>query len=358
MALFRGLAITKPSVTNASLRYFATRLPRTQTARFSSAVTSTDSMNEGQMYNWRVAAVENALAKRGKATGPLTMEDLLSLGHLDQYHYYGVEACDHLATTLGLDDNSKVLDIGSGIGGPGRYMAMRTGCDVTGVEMQAALSEAATQLTARVGLSERVRFLTGDFVSLHQGQASDLLQKGSFDHVISQLVFLHIPDRHNLLKATFECTKPGGTFYIEDFARVEGKAFTDVEARNLKNVVHAQTVTSTSEYFSALEEAGFVDIQTEDLSEGWATWSMARYQQYEASKDATVKMHGEVLFHDRLAFYKVIAELFDGGNLGGVRLTGRKRSVAEAKLLRGRAKSTQRCSQAVLNEYGSVVANE
>eukprot|EP00411_Alexandrium_monilatum_P052441 CAMPEP_0175428788 /NCGR_PEP_ID=MMETSP0095-20121207/51029_1 /TAXON_ID=311494 /ORGANISM="Alexandrium monilatum, Strain CCMP3105" /LENGTH=74 /DNA_ID=CAMNT_0016728229 /DNA_START=16 /DNA_END=237 /DNA_ORIENTATION=+ len=33
-------------------------------------------MTSGTMYSWRVAAVHNALAQRGKAEGPLTVEDL------------------------------------------------------------------------------------------------------------------------------------------------------------------------------------------------------------------------------------------------------------------------------------------
>ena len=41
-------------------------------------------MNAGTMYNWRVKAVLNALARAGKAEGPLTVRDLTSLGHLDQ----------------------------------------------------------------------------------------------------------------------------------------------------------------------------------------------------------------------------------------------------------------------------------
>jgi cyclopropane fatty-acyl-phospholipid synthase-like methyltransferase len=306
------------------------------------------------MYNWRVAAVHNALAERGKATGPLTVDDLISLGHLDQYHYHGVEACDKAAAILGLDSSSKVLDIGSGIGGPARYLSVRTGCDVTGVELQADLTQAATELTARTGLANRVRFITGDFVSLYTAQHADL-QKASFDHFISQLVFLHIPDRPQLLKTCFETTKPGGTFLIEDFVQV-GPAFTSNEKSMLLNDVHAQTVTTRDEYIAALEDAGFVDVQTIDLTEGWREWSMARYKKYVESKEETVKMHGESVYNGRSAFYKVVADLFDGGNLGGACITGRKRGINEQKLYDGLAHGTSSvASKAVLNEYGSTV---
>eukprot|EP00966_Prymnesium_polylepis_P139126 3214669-Prymnesium_polylepis.1 len=135
-------------------------------------------MARGEMYNWRVNAVHNALQQRGKAEGPLEISDLTALGHLDQvrataattwrcaqqarlhqeqrdstlikgsrafvprqYHYLGTEACDHVIELLGLDEQSTVLDIGSGIGGPARYIAGKTGCSVTGVELQEDLCQ-------------------------------------------------------------------------------------------------------------------------------------------------------------------------------------------------------------------------
>ena len=39
-----------------------------------------------------------------------------------------------------------------------------------------------------------------------------------FDHAISLLVNLHVPDRQALLTGMFTRLKPGGTFCIEDFA--------------------------------------------------------------------------------------------------------------------------------------------
>ena len=97
---------------------------------FSSALSrdGASALTSGRMYNWRVRAVYSALDKAGKADGPLCAEDLYSLGHLDQYHYGGTDACDEAAALLGLDSGSTVLDIGSGIGGTSRYLAATTFC--------------------------------------------------------------------------------------------------------------------------------------------------------------------------------------------------------------------------------------
>jgi hypothetical protein len=84
------------------------------------------SIVSGAMYSWRVRAVQDALEKAGKAEGPLNVDDLCSLGHLDQYHYLGTEACDEVAVLFGLGTGSTILDIGSGIGGPARCMLLES----------------------------------------------------------------------------------------------------------------------------------------------------------------------------------------------------------------------------------------
>jgi len=287
------------------------------------------------MYNWRVAAVHNALREMGKETGPLAIEDLTALGHLDQYHYLGVEANDHVIDLLGLDGSVHVLDIGSGIGGPARYISAKSGCRITGVELQRDICEAGEELTQRVpGLAERVDFKVGDIISMSQ---SGQVPPASFDHFMSLLVFLHIPDRTALLQACCDSLRPGGTFIIEDFAAKPGTEFTEQEKSWLLDVVSAPNVSTVEKYVADLEAAGFVDVEAVDLSPIWQKWTKARHDLYLESKEQTVKTQGEGIYNSRVAFYKVVDNLF-AGNLGGVRITGRKPSELEAKLAAGRKK--------------------
>jgi len=290
-------------------------------------------MTRGGMYNWRVQAVQNALEERGLGEGPLEISDLTALGHLDQYHYLGTEACDHVIELLGLGKGSNVLDIGSGIGGPARYIAANSGCTVTGVELQAELAEAGKALTARViGLQDRVNFVTGDIAG------TDLLSLGlspaSFDHAISLLVNLHIPDRAALLQRTYEAIKPGGTFVFEDFVQLQ--PFTPSERTTLSDLVKAPSVTPVEEYLADLRHAGFVDVEATDLTPQWTRWTRLRHKLYRASAEQTIALHGSPLYEQRVHFYEAIDRLFDGGNLGGVQISGRRPSKNEAALHRGR----------------------
>jgi len=304
------------------------------------------------MYNWRVNAVYNALEQNGKAEGTLEIEDLVSLGHLDQYHYLGVDACDEVIRLLGLNPESKVLDIGSGIGGPARYIAKMSGCDITGIELQEDLNTAAADLTRRVNLADKVRFVTGDFNELSR---SDLRFQAQFDHFLSLLVFCHFPNRDETLKLCYNATKPGGTFLIEDLALVTD-AFTEQDVKDLHDVVRAPGVSSVVAYVASLEAAGFVDIEVIDMTKPWKAWTKARHLSFRDSREETVLIHGQYLFNSRCSFYEVVDRLFEGGNLGGVKITGRRPSAPEERLRRARntqdVATSATSKNSVLNEFG------
>ena len=70
--------------------------------------------------------VERALAALGIGRGdPIRPEQLFAI---DQWHYHGTDAIHAAAEALGLGPASRVLDVGSGIGGPVTLLTPR---DVT-----------------------------------------------------------------------------------------------------------------------------------------------------------------------------------------------------------------------------------
>ena len=295
------------------------------------------------MYNWRIKSVHNVLEKKGKAAGPLSIEDLIGLGHLDQYHYLGTQACDEVAEILGLAPGSKLLDVGSGIGGPARYLAATTGCNVVGVELQADLCEAAADLTSRVhDLSKRVQFIQGNGADLRSMRMPAPYEPfgENFDHFVSLLVNLHVPNRPALLEGLFARLKTDGTFVIEDFAALRPP--TAAEAATLVDLVKAPSVTSLATYLDELKQVGFVDMEAKDMTPLWADWTAARSREYVATEAEAVALHGRSTFESRAHFYAAIAELFAGGRVGGVRITGRKPGRREAHLHAARAKLAKR----------------
>lgn len=300
------------------------------------------------MYDWRVRSIQNALKSIGKETGSLDISDLTNLGHLDQYHYLGVNACDQAIQILNLTDERKVLDVGSGVGGPARYLAHQTGCSLTCIELQEGLNQMAIDLTRRVGLADQIEYITGDITQL---SIKNLQWEKSYDHFISWLVFLHISQRGRLLQNCYEALKPGGTFLIEDF--VARHPFTTTEESDLIHTVGASKVTSELEYREDLESAGFVDIHFTDLTAVWKEWCYFRYQRFIENKAKLVDLHGRATFNARQEFYAVINNLFQNGNLGGARITGRRRGKLEEALIKNRQFNQQLSKTVTLLETSS-----
>lgn len=74
-----------------------------------------------------VAAIGSALDAAGLDRESLRPDDLAPV---DEFHVRGRAATLEIAEALGLTADSKVLDLGSGLGGPARTLAELTGCTV------------------------------------------------------------------------------------------------------------------------------------------------------------------------------------------------------------------------------------
>lgn len=108
---------------------------------------------------------------------------------------------DH-ADHLRPQSNEHILDIGSGIGGPARYLAHTFGCRVTGIDVTPQFVDAARQLTDLTGLTNLVQFDVGDAAHMPYGD-------GTFDAAYGFYVGMNLPDTqvvlteaHRVLKAS------------------------------------------------------------------------------------------------------------------------------------------------------------
>ena len=82
----------------------------------------------------------------------LTLDDLAPA---NQFHSGGKDATVRLARRAGLSRGARVLDVGGGLGGPARTLAVEFGCRVAVVDLTASYVEAARMLTARLGLADQ-----------------------------------------------------------------------------------------------------------------------------------------------------------------------------------------------------------
>jgi sarcosine/dimethylglycine N-methyltransferase len=272
---------------------------------------SAKSLAEMPLYT-NLDRIARGLAARGiGATDPIPPEQLFDL---DQLHYHGIDAIRAAADRLGLQPTSRVLDIGSGVGGPARYLAHKIGCRVTALELQPKLNAIAVDLTQRSGLSERVTHILGDALAYP-------FADGQFDAGVSLLAVLHIPDRPRLFKRLARALRSGGGCYVEDLcARAP---FGPKDLRDLREIVFGVSVTSIEDYAKDVRAAGFVDVAATDLTGDWAPYAADRLRLWRQNHEPYARVHGEGAYAVQEKFYSVIARLYESGSLGGVRLVAR-----------------------------------
>src|SRR5580692_5399024 len=76
-----------------------------------------------------------------------------------QHYGSGVVATEELVALLKPQPDEPILDIGSGIGGPARWIAAKCGVRVTGVDLTPLFCAAARELIAATGLGDRVTII-------------------------------------------------------------------------------------------------------------------------------------------------------------------------------------------------------
>lgn len=237
------------------------------------------------------------------------------LTQFDQYHYEGTDAVEQAILQCGMSAEHHVLEVGSGIGGPARFIAHRVGCQVTALELQTDLNEIGQHLTERSGLLDFVTHQPGDFLD-----ASSTVQQ--YDALVSWLAFLHIPNRQLLFKRCFDQLKPGAMLFIEDFSKLA--PFTTSEQRDLESKIFCHYVPKTAEYVAQVEAAGFVDVKVKDMSVRWTKFVRERFDSFQANRQRHLKVHGATVVDGLDDFFGTMASLYEGGNLGGIQLAARK----------------------------------
>jgi len=147
-----------------------------------------------------------ALAAAGKNLDTLTIEDLAATDH---FHTGAKKATDRLARLGGLRPGMRVLDVGGGLGGPARTLAVEYGCHVTVVDLTESYVRVAEALTTRLGLADRVTHRVGDALALY-------VPPGSFDAVWTQNSGMNIADKERLYAGFARALRPGGLLVTQE----------------------------------------------------------------------------------------------------------------------------------------------
>ena len=246
-------------------------------------------MNEAKeitQHYERASLVEHlraALEKGGLGEKRLSARDL---AQLDQFHSRGLAATVELAKALPITEATRVVDIGSGLGGPSRYLAETYGCTVQGVDLSQSFVDAANFLAERSGLKGKVEYQRGNALALP-------FPADAFDVAWTQHVAMNIADRAALYGETFRVLRHGGHFAIFDVvAASEGPLHYPVPWAGGPEM---SFLVTADEMRTVLTDQGFRITSWTDCTEAGINWFLEREAERAQSSTPPVLALGAVM---------------------------------------------------------------
>lgn len=209
------------------------------------------------------------------------------LSALDEFHIRGRKATLEVADAMSLTALSRVLDIGSGLGGLARTLAETYDCHVTGIDLTTAFCDAANTLSNWVGLQEKTNFILGN--------ATDLpFSDNQFDAAMTLHVGMNIENKDEMYAQAHRVLRPGGKFVMYDVLQDEGgKLHFPVPWAREPMISHLATI---EEMRSLLTGAGFQIIEVVNNSDECRSWYKARSNQI--TKSGSVGVSQQIFLGD------------------------------------------------------------
>ena len=231
-----------------------------------------------------------ALRNAGKNVDQLTVDDLAPI---DEFHTRGREATANLASLLSnnLQPNFHVLDVGSGIGGPSRYLASRFGCRVTGLDLVEEYCRVADSLAKRVKLDNLLTYRQGDATHIP-------FEDATFDVVWTQHASMNIAYKKRLYLEMYRVLKPGGKLAIYDVFKGNSSDIIDGSTSSIHFPVPWAPDPSIS-HLILREEArkllkevvGFKELAWEDKTDSVIDWIKQMTKRAQTSGPPQIGLH-------------------------------------------------------------------
>jgi cyclopropane-fatty-acyl-phospholipid synthase len=189
----------------------------------------------------------------------------------------------HLAAKLLIEKGQRVLDIGSGWGGLGLYLAEMTGALVTGVTLSTEQLEVASARAAEKQLSGCAKFLLQDYRDI----------PGPFDRIVSVGMFEHVGVDHydTFFKRCAELLSPDGVMVLHSIGRPEGPGITNPWIA--KYIFPGGYIPALSEVLPAVERAGLLVSDVEILRLHYAETLKAWRERFMARREEAVQLYDE-----------------------------------------------------------------
>jgi cyclopropane-fatty-acyl-phospholipid synthase len=204
----------------------------------------------------------------------------------------------HLAAKLLIERGQRVLDIGSGWGGLGLYLAEMTGANVTGVTLSNEQLQVANARAGEKNLTASARFLLEDYRDI----------PGPFDRMVSVGMFEHVGVDHydTFFKRCAELLSRDGVMVLHSICRSEGPGITNPWIA--KYIFPGGYIPALSEVLPAIERAGLLVCDIEILRLHYAETLKAWRERFLARREEAVRLYDE-RFARMWEFYLASSEM-------------------------------------------------
>jgi cyclopropane-fatty-acyl-phospholipid synthase len=204
----------------------------------------------------------------------------------------------HLAAKLLVRPDDRVLDIGSGWGGLGLYLAEVTGADVTGVTLSTEQLQVSNARAAEKNLTQSARFLLEDYRDI----------PGPFDRIVSVGMFEHVgvDFYETYFRRCAELLTDDGVLMLHSIGRSDGPDVTNPWIA--KYIFPGGYIPALSEVIPAIERAGLLVCDIEILRLHYAETLKAWRERFMARRDEAVRLYDE-RFARMWEFYLAASEM-------------------------------------------------
>ncbi|MEX2276437.1 MAG: methyltransferase domain-containing protein [Cucumibacter sp.] len=271
-------------------------------------------VHEIQQHYSTSGIAERVLSAARGALGPGVAITPDALAAIDHFHGGGLAATRDLVAMLAPKKGERLLDIGSGIGGPARWIAATFGCHVTGIDLTAEFCRAAETLNRATGLEGQVRIVEGSALSLPFDGAS-------FDRAYSQNVVMNIEDKLAFYREALRVLRPGGSLALSNLAA--GAAGPPHYPLPWAGTPDASFLSTLDQTRLELAEAGFEIVRFEDTTTKTMVARKAMRERLESEGLPPLGMH--VFMGERMREYQINAALsMEEGRLASLEVLARK----------------------------------
>jgi cyclopropane-fatty-acyl-phospholipid synthase len=204
----------------------------------------------------------------------------------------------HVAAKLLVEPGNRILDIGSGWGGLGLYLAEMTGADVTGVTLSTEQLQVSNARAAEKNLTQSAKFLLEDYRDV----------PGPFDRIVSVGMFEHVGV--DFYEAYFrhcaEVLADDGVMVLHSCGRSDPPDVTNPFIS--KYIFPGGYIPALSEVIPVIEKVGLLVCDIEILRLHYAETLKAWRERFMARRDEAVRLYDE-RFARMWEFYLAASEM-------------------------------------------------